>query len=234
MKEKTLIELLQSNRFVPPEGAVDRCVAALPRVRRLPILPLIRLQVRSLPGGMYGASLCLTAAQLYLTTTMEALDALVISGISGALVALLLGWHLLMAVSGEMGEMERCCRYSYGQILLSRVLCLCLLTAAAVLSAAVPGAVIHGHGIRYVALSLLPTAWGALAALRCGEKLRGSDLSLMSVYLIVSIPVSLNLNRLMELPPAGLALMVLASGAVLCARTRVLLTRSVVYEAYTD
>lgn len=232
MTEKTMIDFLKSNSVTPPEEAVERCIHSLPPIRRQSILPLISLQLRSLPWSMYGIALLVIGVQLRLVMTMEAGDALMASGIVSALVALMLAWHLTMSATEGMTDIERCCRYSYGQILLSRILCLCLLTAGAVLLGAVPGAIRHELGFRFVALALLPTASGALAAILWAGWRRSTDLALMSVYLVTSVLVSLNLTSLMRLTPAVLITVILLTAAALFSKTKTMLTRSIEHEAY--
>lgn len=232
MNEKNMIDFLKSNSVTPAEGAMERCIDSLPPIRRQSILPLISLQLRSLPWSMYGAALLVIGVQLRLMMTMEARDALVVSGIVSALVALMLAWHLTMSATEGMTDIERCCRYSYGQILLSRILCLCLLTAGAVLLGAVPGAIRHELGIRFVVLALLPTASGALTAMMWTGWRRSTDQTLMSVYLVTSILVSLNLTSLMRLKPAVLMTVILLTAAVLFSKTKTMLTRSIEHEAY--
>lgn len=232
MNEKNVIAFLKSQQVTPDSGAMERCVASLPPIRRQSILPLINLQLRSLPLSMYVLALCVIGVQLRLMTTMEAGDALVSSGIVSALVALLLAWHLTMSATEGMTDIERCCRYSYGQILLSRILCLCLLTAGAVLLGAVPGAIHHDLGFRFVVLALLPTASGALAAIVWAAGRRTTDLALMSVYLVTSVMVSLNLTSLMLVTPALLTLVILLTTASLISQTKTMLMRSIEHEAY--
>ena len=210
---------------------MERCIDSLPPIRRQSILPLISLQMRSLPCSMYGVALLVIAVQLRLVMTMEAGDALMASGIVSALVALLLAWHLTMSATEGMTEIERCCRYSYGQILLSRILCLCLLTAGAVLLSAVPGAIRHQLGFRFVVLAMLPTASGALAAILWAGWHRSTDLVIMSVYLVTSVLVSLNLTSLIRLTPAVLMTLILLTTAALFSKTKTMLTRSMEHEA---
>lgn len=232
MTEKNMIDFLKSNPVTPPAGAVERCIDSLPPIRRQSILPLISLQLRCLPWSMYAIALLVIGVQLRLMMTMEAGDALVASGIVSALVALMLAWHLSMSATEGMTDIERSCRYSYGQILLSRILCLCLLTAGAVLLGAVPGAIRYALGIRFVVLALLPTASGALAAIVWAGLRRSTDLTLMSVYLVTSVLVSLNLTRLMLVTPAVLMLVILLTSVTLFFKTKTMLTRRIEHEAY--
>lgn len=232
MTEKHMIAFLKSNPTTPPEGAVGRCIDSLPPIRRQSILPLISLQLRSLPWSMYGVALCVIGVQLRLVMTMEAGDALMASGIVSALVALMLAWHLTMSATDGMADIERCCRYSYGQILLSRILCLCLLTAGAVLLGAVPGAIWHELGFRFVVLAMLPTASGALVAIIWAGWHRSTDLALMSVYLVTSVLVSLNLTSLMLVTPSVLMTVILLTTIALFYKTNTMLTRSIEHEAY--
>lgn len=232
MNEKNVIAFLKSQQIIPESSAVERCIAALPTPRGRSILPLIRLQMLSLPGEMYGIGLCLIAVQQRLLTTMTHSDALVASGVIGSLIAFWLAWHLTMAGTEGMAEIEGCCRYSYGQILLSRILCLCILTCAAIVFAAIPGAIRHEIGTRFILLSLMPTGMGALAAILWANYRGNQDGALIAVYLVTSTLVSLNLNRILvwhRFLSVGVFLGILM---ILSSQTKILIARSMNHEAY--
>lgn len=233
MTEHDLIQSIKSIQAEPPEGAVDRCIATLPEVRKhRSILPLIRLQLASLPVGMYATSLCVIAVQLWLFRTAAPEDALISSGIAGALVTLILAWHLTLSATEGMTEMERCCRHSYGQILLSRILSLCLLTAGAILAVAIPGAVRSEIGFRFIMLAILPTATGALSAILWAERWGNQEVTMMGVYLVTSILVSLNLTRLTAMEGIPLLMLAIVTGMAALNRVKLFFTRSIHYEAY--
>lgn len=234
MTDKDVIKILKKQKTTPPGGAMERCIASLPDVkRRRSILPLIKLQFFSLPPRMYAGWLIVIVLQLRLMLIIEhPEDALFMSGIAGALVALFLAWHLTLAAAGGMADIERCCKYSYGQILLSRVLCLCILTTAALLSGAVPGAIHYALGMKFILLAILPTACGALAAILWANLLGNPDSALMAVYLVASLLASLGLRHMMGLAAMAAWALLLGVMACLLIQTKSLMNRRIEYEAY--
>ena len=233
MTEKELIHFLKTEKAVPPQGAVERCLGALPEVKKSKgILPLLKLQLKSLPAGLYILSLAGIAILFLLMRSMDNTDSLVVSGLSSALLALAMAWHLTLAATGSMDDIERCCKYSYGQILLSRILCLCLLTLAALLGSSVPAALNHHLGVNFVLASILPTALGALAAIWGAGRWGSSDLVLMAVYLVTALVTSLTLQHILYLATPVLCLFLAAILGALCFQSRTLINRRIEHEAY--
>ena len=233
MTDKDVIVILKSQKPTMRKGAVERCIAALPAVKRSSnIMPLIRFQLFSLPPGMYGLGLLMIALQLrFVEVTDRPGDALVISGIAGALITLLLAWHLTLAAAEGMREIEGCCKFSYGQILLARVLCLCLLTTAALLAATVPGAVHYGLGAKFILLAILPTAFGALAAILWANWSSNRDQALMTVYLAASGVTGVTLKFMMDLTVFVVLALLLGVLIILLIQTKSLMNRRIEYEA---
>lgn len=233
MTDKDVIEILKSEKPTMRMGAVERCIAALPSVKRSSnIMPLIRFQLFSLPPGMYGLGLLMIALQLrFVVVTDRPGDALVISGIAGALITLLLAWHLTLAAAEGMREIEGCCKYSYGQILLTRILCLCLLTTAALLAATVPGALHYGLGAKFILLAILPTAFGALAAILWANWSSNRDQALMTVYLAASGVTGMTLKFMMDLTVFAVLALLLGVLIILLIQTKSLMNRRIEYEA---
>ena len=233
MTEKELVHFLKTEKAVPSQGAVERCIDALPEVKKSKgILPLLQLQLKSLPVGLYVIALSVITIQFLLMRSMDATDSLIVSGLSSALLALAMAWHFTLSATDGMDDIERCCKYSYGQILLSRILCLCLLTLAALLASSVPAALYHHLGVNFVLVSILPTALGALAAIWGAGRRGSSDLVLMAVYLVTALITSLILQHLFYLATPVLCLFLAAILGALCFQSRTLINRRIEHEAY--
>lgn len=233
MTEKELISLLKEAKQEPPPGAVERCIASLPEVRRANrLLPLIKLQITSMPASMYVLALCAVVFQTILIAGMRPMDALMAVGISGAVVALLFAWHLILSGVGNMAEIEKCCKYSYGQILLARILCLCGLTLLALLAAIIPGAAANQMGIGFVLAAVLPTLIGTLAALLWANYIGNSDMAMMTVYLVSAMMTGLMLEWIVEAGTFLLCVILLATLSALFFQTKTLTNRRIQYEAY--
>lgn len=233
MTEREVIKRLKREKAMPAVGAAERCIGALPEIKKTRgILPLIRLQLFSLPPAMYLVAAAMLLAQQRLLTALETDIALAASGLLSALICLLLTWHLTLSSTESMEDIERCCKYSYGQILLSRILCLCILTLTALLAAAIPGmlrnVIVPGH----ILITMLPTAFGALAAIGWANYRGNSDTALMSVYLVTATIVSMNLEivRSAGILTAAVLLAIVLSALVF--QTKSIMNRRLQYEAY--
>lgn len=233
MKEKDIISFLKEAKQVPPAGAVEKCIASLPEVRNPNrLLPLIKLQIMSMPASMYVLALGTVVFQTFLFSGMRPMDALMAVGISSAVVALLFAWHLMLSGSGNMAEIEKCCKYSYGQILLARILCLCALTLTALLAAIVPGASANQLGIGFILAAVLPTLIGALAALLWANYVGNSDMALMTAYLVTALITGLMLEWIVEAGALLILAILLATLSALFFQTKTLTNRRIHHEAY--
>lgn len=233
MKEKEIAAFLKKARQTPSPQAVSRCIASLPEIRKgSRLLPLVRLQLVSMPAGVYGLALAAAVFQIILAACLQPVDALVATGISSAIVALLFGWHLMLSCAGSMAEMEKCCKYSYGQLLLARALCLGGLTLTSLLAAAVPGAGISHMGFVFILAATLPTLTGALAALLWANYMGNSDFAQMTVYLVFALITGLMLERIAESGIFPTFAILLIAVAVLYMQTKTLTNRRLNYEAY--
>lgn len=233
MNKKDIVSFLKETKQKPSPGAVERCVASLPEVHKTNcLLPLMKLQLMSMPASMYVLALGAIVLQMILFASMPPMDALMAVGISSAVVALLFAWHLMLSSAGNMVAIEKCCKYSYGQILLARILCLGGLTLIALLAAIVPGATANQLGAVFVLPAMLPTICGALTALLWANHIGNSDIALMTVYLVSALITSLMLERIMEAGLLLLCAILLVSLSALFFQTKTLTNRRIYYEAY--
>ena len=97
-----------------------------------------------------------------------------------------------------MSEIEKCCRYSYGQILMARLLCLCVLTLTTFLIAMLPG-VVSRQELGFLLPLVLPAACGALLALIWANYVSRSDIAQMTVYLVGALAVSMMQETIQEM-----------------------------------
>lgn len=233
MNKKEVIAFLKEAKQIPPTGAAEKCITSLPEVRQPNrLLPLIKLQIMSMPIGVYVLALGTIVFQTVLFACMEPIDALMAVGVSGAVVALLFAWHLMLSGAGSMTEIEKCCKYSYGQILLARTLCLCALTLTALLAAIIPGASLNLLGAGYILAAVLPTLCGALAALLWANYAGNSDMALMTVYLLTALITGLMLEWIAEAGVLPLCAILVGVLSALVIQTKTLTNRRIYHEAY--
>lgn len=235
MSEQDVIELLKKqNRQVPSAQAVERCIATLPPIKkRSRIMPLIRLQLQSLPWMMYLLSGIIVSTGLCLGMNVNRDFALVVSGLASALVGVLLGWHMLLSEVDGMSEIEQTCRYCYSQILLSRLLCLMGLSGISALAVAIPVSVYQHGGIAYCLVMILPTTIGALAALLWANYIRNSDLPVMVIYLVSALLTCYQSNRILNAGLAVVAALTIACFVFLVVQGHTLMNRRIKNEAYS-
>ena len=143
MKQPKLVHIFQAAQRMPRSRAVEQCIISLPEIRKnYSLLPLLKLQMLSLPGSVYGLALAaVLVQQIFSFTDLPLLEVLPVTGMLHAVIVLLFSRHLMLPGTGNMSEIEKCCRYSYGQILMARLLCLCVLTLTTFLIAMLPGVV---------------------------------------------------------------------------------------------
>lgn len=233
MNEKEVIAFLKETKQTPSPGATERCIASLPESKKANrLLPLVKLQLGSMPASVYGLALAAVAFQIFLAISLRPLDALIATGISSAFVAMLFSWHLVLSCEGSMVEIEKCCKYSYGQILLVRILCLGGLTLTALLAAMIPSAEISHMGITFILAAILPTIIGSLAALLWANHIGNSDFAQMSVYLVAALITGLMLEQIVEAGVFLLCTILLTTIAVLFIQTKTLMNRRMYHEAY--
>lgn len=233
MNEKDVIAFLKEAKQDLPAGAVESCIASLPEVRRANrLLPLMKLQIMSMPSSMYGLALCAVVSQTVFFAGMRPVDALMAVGISSAVVALFFAWHLMLSGAGNIAEIEKCCKYSYGQILLARILCLCALTLTVLLAAIIPGAAVNQLGTGFILAAVLPTLLGALAALLWANYVGNSDIAMMTVYLVSALISGLMLEWIVEAGTFLILAILLAILSALFFQTKTLTNRRMHHEAY--
>lgn len=233
MKEKDVVSFLKGAKQVPAAGAVETCIASLPEIRKPNrLLPLMKLQIMSMPVSMYALALGAVIFQLFLFASMQPMDSLMAVGISSAVVALLFAWHLMLSGIGSMAEIEKCCKYSYGQILSARILCLCALALIALFAAIVPGAALNDLGIGFILAAVLPTLLGALAALLWANFIGNSDMALLTAYLVTALTAGLMLEWIVEAGTFLILGILLATLSALIFQTKTLTNRRMHHEAY--
>ena len=233
MNEKEVIAFLKETKQTPSPDVVDRCINSLPDIKKPNrLLPLVKLQLRSMPATEYVLALAAVAFQILLALNLPPMDALMATGISSAVVALVFGWHLMLSCAGSMVEIEKCCKYSYGQILLARILCLSSLTLTALQAAVIPSAGFNHMGITFILAATLPTLIGALIALLWANLIGNSDFAQMTVYLVAALITGLMLEWVVEAGIFLICAILLITLAALFLQTKNLTNRRIDYEAY--
>ena len=232
MKEKEVIMLLKKSKPLVPDGAMERCIESLPCVKKKTnILPLIKIQIDSMPLGVYITAFFAVMLQILFAIYVRPGDVLFITGISNALIAMLFGWHFLLSNVGSMTEIERTCKYSYGQILLARVFCVGALTLITMLIAIIPNAGISDMGTPFLLAAILPTIVGTSATLCFVDFVENSMFSQMAVYMATAMIASLMLDFVIGLGIFLLAGIFLFACTVLFIQTKNRMNRRVYYEA---
>lgn len=233
MNEKEVIVFLKETKQTPSPNAVDQCINSLPDIQKPNrLLPLVKLQLRSMPASVYILALAAVAFQILLAVNLPPMDALMATGISSAVVALVFGWHLMLSCAGSMVEIEKCCKYSYGQILLARILCLSSLTLTALLAAVIPSAGFNHMGITFILAATLPTLIAALMALMWANHIGNSDFAQMTVYLVAALITGLMLEWVVETGIFLICAILIITLAALFLQTKNLTNRRIDYEAY--
>ncbi len=231
MKKRELISFLRRETAEVPAGAFERCLAALPEVKRQNrLLPLLRLQLRILPLWVYALAALTALCQTLAFALWQGPDAMAVSAAAAGLMVLLLGLHFLFSSEGRMEEIERSCKYSFGQILLARVLCFCLLAGASQGAALAVTLFLDGAQATALIGSWLPTLLGCLAALCWANYLSKNESALMLVYLTAALLTGLTMGRMLAI---GGLFVCLLSLAILCAvffQAKTLLNRTIPYE----
>lgn len=231
MNEKEVIMLLKNAGSSVPNEAMERCIDSLPNVkRRTNLLPLIKIQICSLPVSTYITVLVAVVLQLILSVYVRPRNVLFFTGISSALIAMMFGWHFLFSYVGSMTEIERTCKYSYGQILLTRVLCVGALTLVEMLLIVLPGAGVSQRGIPFLIAAVLPTMIGAVAALLTTDIVENSNVSQMIIYMVAAVITSLLLEFMIELSVFVLVSLLLATCTMLYIQTKKQVNRRIYYE----
>ncbi len=231
MKNREVISYLRRGTAEAPAGALERCLAALAEVKRQNrLLPLIRLQLRVLPLWVYGLAVLSALCQAAAFAFGQGPDAMLISAVANGLTVLLLGLHLLFSSEGRMEEVERSCKYSFGQILLARVLCFCLLVGASQGAVLLVTLFLDGAQAKVLVGSWLPTLLGCLAALVWANYLSKNEAALMSVYLTAALLTGLMMGRMLALGGLFVCLLSLAALGAIFFQTKSLLNRMIPYE----
>lgn len=235
MKDHDVIDFLKAEKIESPsKGAIERCIAALPEVNRKPLMTvLLRLQLESLPAIIYLLTVVVVAAGLSLGMMLDKDAALVASGIVSSMTFFLLGWHLILAETGAMAEIEHTCRYQYSQILLSRILCLMGMAIVSALCVSIPVSVYQHGGINYCLAMMLPTSIGALAAVLWASYISNRDLAVIAVYLVAALLTSYHLQSIFETGVMTVSVMLIVCFGALGFRGHTLFDRRIKNESYS-
>lgn len=233
MRNRDTISFLKEGHHTMPQGAVERCIAAMPEIQRQNrLLPLLKLQFRSLPVWAYILSLLVIAFQGAIFVLTENPEAMRTAAISDTLLVLVLGYHYVFSGLGSMDEIERSCKYSFGQILLARTICICLLAGLPQGMALLLGGIVAHTEAVYLLGSCLPTLLASLAAICWANYISKNDAALISVYLVAALISSLVLEWIVEIGIVILCIMVFAGMAAIVFQTKILLNREIPYETY--
>ena len=219
----------------PPEGALKRCLASLPDVqpRHQILLPLIKLQLCSLPRYTYGALAAVFLVSAVLSGFVEADDFILYSGSLLAGTGLLLIIHLLTAQSYGMTETERCCRYSFSRIILARCMCLAGLLAALCAAVYLAAYILSRIPVCNLTGMLLPLTVSCAVSLGIQLILQTGNVSAAAAAYLSACVFTLRLVS--SLPAENLlapVLLLAVSAAAVILETGVFIARSNDYEAY--
>lgn len=233
MNEKEVIMFLRDSKPTIPYDSMERCVDSLPMIKKSSsLLPLIKIQIYSMPISAYVSTLVAVVFQISFAVNARPEQALFMTGISSSIVAMLFSWHFVLSYVGSMSEIEKTCKYSYGQILLTRVLCVCVLTLTAMLAAMIPNAGISQIGIPFLFAAVLPTVIGASSALLWAGYMENSNFSQMTVYLVTALITSFLLEVILKLGVFFLVAILLSSSTTLFIQIKNLMNRRMYYEVY--
>lgn len=239
MKNEEVIKRLMEYRPEKPDAdAVKRCMAALPQVKpALKIRPLLKTQTGFLSGLVYGISLLLYLAAAFAAVILDMEEYITLTSMLPVLVIALIAGQIGLTEYWDMQELERVCRYSYGQLLLARIVCI---GAWIILLNGALGAVFlasYQAPAARLFVWLMPTVIASAAAL-VPETLFGvhSSLIQMVVFLVAAalvnqaIPLLLSLSGRMQVLSVTFFFAALA-GTVL--QGMVIYRRRVMNEAYS-
>ena len=235
MNQPKLVHIFQAAKRMPRSRAVEQCIISLPEIRKnYSLLPLLKLQMLSLPGSVYGLALAaVLVQQIFSFTDLPLLEVLPVTGMLHAVIVLLFSRHLMLPGTGSMSEIEKCCRYSYGQILMARLLCLCVLTLTTFLIAMLPG-VVSRQELGFLLPLVLPAACGALLALIWANYVSRSDIAQMTVYLVGALAVSMMQETIQEMGTQTVCAALLLIAAALVWQGKILMNRRNYDETYLN
>ena len=98
MKQPKLVHIFQAAQRMPRSRAVEQCIISLPEIRKnYSLLPLLKLQMLSLPGSVYGLALAaVLVQQIFSFTDLPLLEVLPVTGMLHAVIVLLFSRHLML------------------------------------------------------------------------------------------------------------------------------------------
>lgn len=235
MKDHDVIDFLKAEKIeAPSKDAIRRCIHALPEVKRKPRMSaLLRLQLESLPAVMYLLMAVVVASGLCLGMVLDKSTALVASGMISSMTFILLGWHLFLAETNSMAEIEHTCRYQYSQILLSRIICLMGMSIVSALCVSVPVSAYQHGGLSYCLTMMLPTSMGAVAAVLWASWISNRDFAVMTVYLVTALLTSDHLRWIFEAGVSTVSVMLIVSVTALVFQGHTLFDRRIKNESYS-
>lgn len=273
--KRELVGILKSSLRSAPEGAAERCIAAVNAANNAShaaecerkhqvqnkrrqqnkqqqdkqeqrqnkkadshaflLFELIALQFRTIQRVTYVLTAALTAMQFMPFIRLSSADGFACSGILNSIVLLIFAWHLMIIPAEDMKELEKSCKYSYGQLLSARVVCMgavgmLLMLAAAV--SAVQAATLGEFRIEFALSALLPTVCAAFNALLWTNYISSSDFAMVSVYAVSAVAIALLSEVISE---AGTIVLCGAIGILILGivfQTMKIMNRRVYDEAY--
>lgn len=232
MKDTSIEKALRKAMIAPEKSAMNRCIENLPPIRpRCKLGPLILLQCRSLPGRLYALGIGVALVQWLTFLNADPISAIISASISSAAVIFLFAWHWTLWAVGEMDEVEKCCKYSYGQLLLARMAVLSALSLMFYLLIMLPGSHIRQLGGRYMAAATLPTLVGALCGLIGVNHGRFGNTAMLTTYLVAALVTGLSIQSIAEWPGLMLGLMLSAVTLGLVFQIKALMNRRRYHEA---
>ena len=85
MNEKEVIMFLRKSKPLVPDGAKERCIESLPDVKRKTnMLPLMKIQIYSMPVGIYVTAFVVVILQGLLAVNVRPGEVLFLTGITNA------------------------------------------------------------------------------------------------------------------------------------------------------
>ena len=245
---QVLAELKKYQPEPPGEELLKKCVQGLPEMKgRQSMWPLLRLQFSYLPVWIYpvlaGIYLCVVLGiSLFLTDNFWGNPELSQTAAIGLTLALnsisaILLVQFFMSDENGMKELELCCRYHYGQIMLARIIWvvgIAVLFDIAVVLLLFPKL---GNAVGYInCRMIIPVLFGAAVTLgvSIGWKIK-SNIGIVIIYVAGSLCAEQLLSYAIshiKNNSAVFAVPIVALLIVLCLQGKYLIKRSWTYEAY--
>lgn len=236
MRKQSMKDMLHNALWQsPPPGAAERCLNALPQVTpRSRLAPLLRLQLRSLPWYLYAAAAAALLAISALNRWEQRESAVFYSSLLLSGVGLLLLWHMVFSQSHDMSELERTCRYSYSQLLLSRWLCFGALLLALCAGIGLSVSLLARATLQSILIMLLPVTVCCAATLGLMTLIPAeNDYAAITVYLLSGVICAFLTRRLSAGSVWTVAAVLSASVILTVWESKALITRRIYHEPFS-